>query len=197
MDPITTSLCYQIHGESKHYYSIISDTCVHVNVLYADLIRSQESGNYVKEIGILASNINGGCNKIAVKAKPCVVTVDGVALNGSYNQDGVIVASTEKKTYEVRVPNCKATEGDDLRFRLTCVKVNNRGVVRVDVIRNGGLRPGAHGLLGKCIVRKYVPVTDRTYDGILRRVSGIRIVTSHKSLTVARRISEVFWVHID
>ena len=149
MDPTTTSLCYQIHGENSKYYNIISGSCVQVNVLYDAIGRDLQDGNYIKDIGIVAHNTAGSCNKIEVIGKGCRAIVDGIALDGSYNQDGVIIASTGRKTYDVILPNCKATQGDDLRFKLRCIKVNNKRVVRVDIIRNGGLRPDAHGLLGK------------------------------------------------
>jgi len=148
MDPTTTSLCYQIHGESNKYYNIISDRCVQVNVLYDAIGSEPQAGNYIKDVGIVAHNTAGGCNRIEVTGRRCTVTVDGNALNGSYDQDGVIITRTGRRVYEIVLPNCKGTEADDLRFRLRCVKVNNKGVVHVDVIRNGG-RAGAHGLLGK------------------------------------------------
>ena len=148
MDPTTTSLCYQIHGENEKYFNIISDRCVQVNVLYDPIRRDPQAGNYIKDVGIVAHNTAGGCNSIEVTGRRCTVTIDGNALNGSYDQDGVIITSTGKKLYEVTLPNCKATQGDDLRFRLRCVKVDNKRIVRIDVIRNGG-RAGTHGLLGK------------------------------------------------
>ena len=148
MDPTTTSLCYQIHGETEEYYNIISDRCVQVNVLYDAIGSDSQAGNYIKDVGIVAHNTAGGCNSIEVTGRRCTVTIDGNALNGSYDQDGVTITKTGRKLYEIILPNCKTTQGDDLRFRLRCVKVNNKGVVRVDVIRNGG-RAGAHGLLGK------------------------------------------------
>jgi len=151
MDPTTTSLCYQIHGENNKYYNIISDRCVQVNVLYDAIGRNPPGGNYIKDVGMVAHNTAGGCNKIGVIGKGCKVSIDGNALNESYNQDGIIIASTGRRAYEVILPNCKATQGDDLRFRLRCIKVSNKGVVRVDVIRNGG-RSGAHGLLGKELI---------------------------------------------
>ena len=49
MDLTTTSLCYQVYGESGSYYNLISDDCIQVNVLYGAM-KNHEAGNFIKEI---------------------------------------------------------------------------------------------------------------------------------------------------
>ena len=149
MDPTTTSLCYQIHGESNNYYNLISDTCIQVNVFYAAFSTNSDAANYIKAIGILAHDSGGSCIKIELQTKRCKLTIDDSSLNGSYSQNKIEVVSTGKQSYEVNIPNCKATQGDDLKFRMACQKVSDLKVIQFSVIRGGGLRPSAHGIVGK------------------------------------------------
>ena len=148
MDPTVTSLCYQIHGESGNYYNLISDNCIQVNVLY-DAMKNSNNGNFIKEIGILAHDTKTNCTEIRMKANRCVPVIDGVTFNKSYNEDGIRIIKTRKRQYEITVPNCKASQGDDIKFEVTCVKVQDQKTVRFDVKRGSGLKPGAHGLIGK------------------------------------------------
>ena len=148
MDPTTTSLCFQVHGESESYYNLISDDCIQVNVLYGAM-KTHEDGNFIKEIGILAHNSETACTEITLQAKRCVPIINGVSFNGSYNEDGIIIKKTGKRNYEVTVPNCKPTQGDDLNFKIACYKINKQKIIHFDVIRGGGIKPGAHGLIGK------------------------------------------------
>ncbi|XP_065920074.1 uncharacterized protein [Dysidea avara] len=147
MDPTTTSLCYQIHGESNNYYNLISDTCIQVNVFYAAFSTNSDAANYIKAIGILAHDSGGSCIKIELQTKRCKLTIDDSSLNGSYSQNKIEVVSTGKQSYEVNIPNCKATQGDDLKFRMACQKVSDLKVIQFSVIRGGGLRPSAHGIV--------------------------------------------------
>ena len=148
MDPTTTSLCYQVHGESGSYYNLISDDCIQVNVLYGAM-KNPEAGNFIKEIGILAHNTGNNCTEIKLRANRCVPMINGVSIDDSYNEDGITVDATERRSFEVTVPNCKPTQGDDLMFKIACYRVNKQKIIRFDVSRGGGIKPGAHGLLGK------------------------------------------------
>ena len=148
MDPTTTSLCFQVHGESGNYYNLISDDCIQVNVLYGAM-KEPEDGNIVKEIGILVHNTGNNCTEIKLQANRCVPVINGVSFDGSYNEDGIIVDGIGKRNFEVTVPNCKATQGDDLTFIISCYRVNKQKLIRFDVSRGGGIKPGAHGLIGK------------------------------------------------
>ena len=149
MDPTTTSLCYQIHGESDMYYNLISDTCVQVNVLYAAYSTNSDAANYIKAIGILAHDSGGNCTKIELQTRRCKLTINGANFNGSYSQNKIEVFSAGRQNYEVAIPNCKATQGDDLKLRIACQKVTDQKVIQFSVIRGGELRPSAHGIVGK------------------------------------------------
>jgi len=147
MDPTITSLCYQIHGESNSYYNLISDTCVQVNVLYAAF--STTTANYIKAVGILSHDSEGNCAKIELQTKRCKLTIDDGILSGSYSQNNIEVVSTGRQSYEITLPNCKATQGDNLKFILACKKFGQQKVIQFSITRGGELRPSAHGLVGE------------------------------------------------
>ena len=148
MDPTTTSLCFQVHGERGNYYNLISDDCIQVNVLY-NAMKNPEGGNFIKELGILAHNAGNNCTEIKLEARHCVPTINGVSYNEPYDENGIVVDRTGRRSFEVTIPNCKPTQGDDVNFRIACYKIDKKKVIRFDVIRGGGIKPGAHGLIGK------------------------------------------------
>ena len=148
MDPTTTSLCFQVHGESGNYYNLISDDCIQVNVLY-DAMKNSSNGNFIKEIGIVTRDTAKNCSEIRMRANRCVPVIDNEAFNESYNENGITIVKNRKRSYEITVPNCKATQADDISFEITCVKIQGQKTIRFDVRRGGGLKPGAHGLIGK------------------------------------------------
>ena len=150
MDPTTTSLCYQVHGKNGSYYNLISDDCLQMNVLYAAM-KNLEDGNFLKEIGILARDTENNCIEIKLHSNRCNPIINGIAFNKSYNTNGIKIIKTEKRVFEVTVPNCKAkTQGDDIKFKIACQKLRDRKVVHFSVMRGSGIKPGAHGLVGKC-----------------------------------------------
>ena len=153
MDPTTTSLCFQIHGERGDYYNLISDDCIQVNVLY-DAMKNPEDGNFLKEIGILARNDENNCTEIQFRSNRCVPKIDGIAFNESYSENGITVVQIRKRSFEITTPNCKATQGDDITFRITCRRVRGQKVIRFNVMRGSGIKPGAHGLVGKNAYQK-------------------------------------------
>ena len=148
MDPTTTSLCFQVHGESGSYYNLISDECIQVNVLY-EALENPEDGNFLKEVGILARNNENNCTEIQLSSNRCVPKIDGITFNESYNENGITVVRIKKRSYEITTPNCKATRGDDIIFRIMCLRVRGQKVIRLNVMRGSGIKPGAHGLVGK------------------------------------------------
>ena len=151
MDPTVTSLCYQVRGESGNYYNLISDDCVQVNVLY-NAMKNASDGNFIKEIGILAQNTDQNCTEIRMRANRCVPVIDRVSFNESYDENGITITKFGKRRFEITVPNCKASQGDDIKFEVTCVRVTDQKTIRFDVRRGSGLKPGAHGLIGKSTV---------------------------------------------
>ena len=147
MDPTTTSLCFQVHGERGNYYSLISDECIQVNVLYGAM-KNPSNGNFIREIGILARDTAKNCSEIKMRANPCVPVIDNEAFKESYNENGIRIVKNRKRSYEITVPNCKATQADDISIEITCVKIQGQKTIHFDVRRGGGLKPGAHGLIG-------------------------------------------------
>jgi len=148
MNTTTTSLCFQVHGESDNYYNLISDDCIQVNVLY-EAMKKPRNGNLIKEIGILAQDTAKNCSEITTRANRCALMINGEAFNNLYDENGIRVIKTSRRNYEVTIPNCKATQADDINFEIECVKVQNQKTIHFDVRRGGGLKPGAHGLIGK------------------------------------------------
>ena len=155
MNATATSLCFQVHGESEKYYNLISGDCIQVNVLY-EAMKNPEDGNFHKEIGILTRNYQNNCTEIKLRSNRCILKTDGTALNfnESYEENGIKIEKVGKRSFEITVPNCKATQGDDLQFRIRCHKSKGQKVIRFSVRRGSGIKPGAHGLVGKSTVYK-------------------------------------------
>ena len=148
MDPTTTSLCFQVHGESGNYYNLISDECIQVNVLY-EAFKNFNDDNFIKEIGIVARNSQDNCTEIKLRANRCSLLINSIGFNESYNENGIVIISSGKQSYEITIPNCKNTEGDDIKFEMACQRANGQRIIHFDVERGGGIKPGAHGLIGK------------------------------------------------
>ena len=148
MDPTTTSLCYQVHGENGKYYNVISDDCIQVNALY-EAFKSSSNENFIREVGILARDSKNNCTEIKLRANRCSLSINGISLNESYNENEIIINKSGKQSFKVMVPNCKNTKGDDIKFEMACHKAKGQRIVHFNVQRGGGIRPGAHGLVGK------------------------------------------------
>ena len=153
MDTATTSLCFQVHGESGSYYNLISDECIQVNVLY-EAFKNFNNQNFIKEIGILAQDSENNCTEIRLHANRCSLLIDDTALEESYNKNGIIIIKLGRQSFEITVPNCKNTKGDDIKFEMACQRVQGQRIVHFDVKRGGGIKPGAHGLIGKYTITK-------------------------------------------
>ena len=148
MDPTTTSLCYQVHGKSGSYYNLISDDCIQVNVLNKRFKNSNDE-NFIKEIGILAQDSEDNCVQIKLRANACSLVIGGTAFNESYNVNETIIIKSGKQSFEITLPNCKITKGDDVKFEIACRKTKGQKIIYFNVVQGGGIKPGAHGLIGK------------------------------------------------
>ena len=148
MDTTTTSLCYQVHGESGKYYNLISDECMQMNALY-QAFKNFENENFIKEIGLLIKNSEDNCTEISLRANLCSPVIDGIPFNESYDEDEITIINTGKRRFEITVPNCKATEADDIKFEIACHKTKGQKVIQFNIERGGGIKPGAHGIVGK------------------------------------------------
>ena len=148
MDPTTTSLCYQVHGENGKYYNLVSDDCIQVNALY-ETFKNSSNENFIKQVGILTRDSKNNCTEIKLRANRCSLSINGKDLNESYNENEIIIINSGKRSFEVTIPNCKNTKGDDIKFDMACHKVKGQQIIHFNVERGGGIRPGAHGLIGK------------------------------------------------
>ena len=139
----TMSLCYEIHGEPREHFNLISDTCVSVNALYSSMI-DPSNGNIISKIGVLAEDSNGVCQEIEADLEGCTARVNGTVVT-MYNQDGIHVM---RRTNRIRisVPNCEST---DLVMWVTCEVQGEQPMIRFVVARGFNLRPTSHGLVGK------------------------------------------------
>ena len=118
-----------------------------MNVLY-EAFKSFENENFIKEIGILAQDFGDNCTEIRLRANRCSPIIDGVPFNESYDENGITIINTGRRSFEITVPNCKATEADDITFEIACRKTRGQRVVQFNIVRGGGIRPGAHGIVG-------------------------------------------------
>ena len=148
MDTTTTSLCYQVHGERGKYYNLISDECIQMNALY-QAFKNFDNENFIKEIGFLVKNSEDNCTEISMRANRCLPVIDGIPFNKSYDENGITIINSGKQRFEITVPNCKATDADDIKFEIACRKTKGQKVVQFNVVRGGGIKPGAHGIVGK------------------------------------------------
>ena len=149
-------ICYEIHGEAKKYFNLISDTCTSVNALFSEL-PSDLRRNRMSEIGIYARGTPDMCAQIKISLHNCTALINGEAMASSYQQHGISVRQY-KNRWRVSVPNCGSSqslvmwvfcdvEPDMLRFRIA---------------RGNNLAPTSHGLLGKETM--YIPLSVLQYN---------------------------------
>ena len=139
---------------------MISDDCIQVNVLY-NALKNSKDVNFIKEIGILAQDIANNCTKIRMRANHCLPVINRIDFNESYyDENGIRIVKTGKRSYEMTVPNCKASEADDIKFEIKCIKVQGQKTIFLNVKRGSGLKPGAHGLIGECDNNNYYTCTN-------------------------------------
>ena len=146
-----TSLCYEVHGRSDAYFSLVSDECIVVNALYA----ARGDLNVVSEIGIRAVTKNeNSCISIKVSqvGDACATSL---MLNGSnvvpmsvgevFSDGGIQVRQLNQYRVRVAVPNCEQV---DLVMWATCEVVDGVEMMRFNISRGVNLRSTSHGLLG-------------------------------------------------
>ena len=98
------SLCYEIHGESRQWFNLVTDMCASVNTRYISL---SERLNVMNSIGVRAVDNDGQCVNIGVDVNECAATVNGVSLTsmGRYSAGGVTVRRYRNRV-RISVPNC-------------------------------------------------------------------------------------------
>ena len=150
--PVTTSLCYEIHGEAGKIFNLVSDGCVQVNANYSAM-DIPDNGNIISQIGVFAYDTAGGCINILVDVNDCIPVVNGVAYSGDpgYNTNGV-TARRRNGRARISVPNCATALFDNLVFWVTCQDIEGQKMIKFQVVRGNQLIPDSHGLLGMYVV---------------------------------------------
>ena len=144
------SLCYEVHGDSGHWFNLVTDECVSVNTHYIAL---SERLNVINSIGVRAMDNDNQCVYIGVDVNECAATVNGANLNsmGRYSAAGVNVR-WYKNRVRISVPNCAELT---LVMWVICERRTFDGMdITADIMKfvvlrglNFGHRR-AHGLLG-------------------------------------------------
>ena len=138
-----TSLCYEVHGRTNTFINLISDTCTNVNALYTAM-QTQDNGNIISQVGVRAVGDSGQCYNVRVDLTGCALSVDGIPMNTTFDEDGIRVRRTLNRV-RISVPNC---ENKNLVMVVTCSFLPEP-MIRFDIMRGLNLRPTSHGLLGK------------------------------------------------
>ena len=107
-----SSLCYEVRGESNHFFNLISDSCISVNAYYE---RAQTSSpsinlNVVTQIGVTAVGHSGVCSNITVSLRGiCEALVNGEPPDSS-RVDGIQMKQyVNSSRVRISVPNCGDT----------------------------------------------------------------------------------------
>ena len=151
-----TNLCYEIHGAADRVFSLVSDSCVAVNALYAPM-NNPEEGNIIRQVGIVAVDSNNACHNVTVtlangQCSASRSSNNGVVMNypNSFEDtfNGVSIRQRTLNRVRVSVPNCERVP---LVMWVTCENVTGQEMIRFDISRGINLRPSSHGLLGESI----------------------------------------------
>ena len=143
------SLCYEVHGRANSVFNLISDICVCVNAHYSPMIIPSD-GNIINQIGVVAEDSTGQCQRIQVNLTECAASVNGVSVT-SYNQNGIsVIRRSGFKFPRVRisVPNC---ENIDLVMWVVCEERSGQPMIKFVVARGHNLTPTSHGLIGRIL----------------------------------------------
>lgn len=140
------SLCYQVHGRPRKFFSLISDACVSVNVRYRRQTGSP-SAMYVSDVGIIGIDDNDTCVRVELNANGCTAKVNDEILLTSYELNGL---SVTKLTDGVRMslPNC---EFRDIIITALCrpLTTTAQTSLELSLSRMLNFRATSHGLLGQ------------------------------------------------
>ena len=163
-DPLS-SLCYEVRGESNHFFNLISDGCTSVNAYYerANTSSPNNTLNVITQIGVRAVGNNGVCTNIAVNLhRNCEALVNG-GPPASGPVDGIHVKRyASSSRVRISVPNCGDTtlvmwvfcKSGQIQDPTTLAyyPIN---FIRYVVMRGVSLNEKSHGLIGNyCILYK-------------------------------------------
>ena len=141
---------------SGNHYNLISDSCTSVSARYSEGVVDSEM-NVITEMGVKSQGSNGTCHTIEVDLNQCSAYVDGVFRNTTSTifVNGISI-TIRRKRVRVSLPNCDTNKR--LTLWMLCTKRNREDMMELVVARGDGLKPTAHGLIGKRIsFRIYVP----------------------------------------
>eukprot|EP00731_Ephydatia_muelleri_P017035 Em0010g133a len=97
------SLCYEIHGQPRQYYNLVSDTCTSVNARYNASLNGV-GVNIIDDITVRAVDRAGQCVDIEVDVD-CGVSVGGSRVQ-IYSLNEVYVRTYGNSSVRISVPNC-------------------------------------------------------------------------------------------
>ena len=137
-------LCFEIHGQARKHYNLISDACTSVSAQYKQGENDPEL-NVISNIGVKAQGGNGSCHNIEVNLVGCSAQLNGISLNTSVTVHGISIMIRRQRV-RVSVPNCASSTR--LTMWMMCMKQNNEDMLKLVVARGDGLLPTAHGLIG-------------------------------------------------
>ena len=137
-------LCFEINGQARKHYNLISDACTSVSARYKQ-VENDAGLNAISNIGVKAQGSNGSCHNIEVHLDRCSAQLDGTSLNTSVTVNGISIMIRRQRV-RVSVPNCASSTR--LTMWMMCMNRNNEDMLELVVARGDGLEPTAHGLIG-------------------------------------------------
>ncbi len=154
-------LCYEVHGDSKQHFNLVTDQCLSINALFTAVVPKID---VITSVGIQAINDKGDCVSILVERKDCSVSIGGEKMVDTFANAGIYVQRSDEEVF-ISVPNC----GGNPAIRLRCISRNlgnSQGdLINLIIMRGqgiGGRR--AHGLIGELIVPVMIMFYSYSYN---------------------------------
>ena len=137
-------MCYEVHGRAGKYFNLISDSCLSVNALFAQLPMNERI-NRMSEIGITAVNTDNECVDIKISIDGCSGELVGQGnITSTYQDKGISIRSYPRR-WRVSVPNCASTQA------VLWIFCDSMDMLRLHIARGNNLAVSSHGLLGKYV----------------------------------------------
>jgi hypothetical protein len=151
------SLCLELHGDGGKYFNYISDTCVSMNAEYRAV---DPQTNVISGMGLIVGGRDETCHMIQVNLDGCTAFYDGLQINTTYRDDGVVVSRRgDRGVVRIEAPNCNSTS---LVVWAMCQEDSGVEFMKIVVTRGINLQPTSHGIMGQFW---NVPVEVELYDG--------------------------------
>jgi hypothetical protein len=148
-----TPLCYEFHGEAGRIFNLVNDVCTLVNAHYTQPIPEVDI-NVIDVVTVRAKDSADVCRDIRMQLNGCSVTVDGVAVNGTYSMNDISVRKYPSRV-RISVPNCASSvvmwmlcERGPLPNPMTGNDVQ-MDLIKFVLARGVNLNPTSHGVLGQ------------------------------------------------